>query len=76
LEETLPAEVFDRYVAYNKLRPFDDQSNFHFPVANLTALTFNMNRSKNTPAKPFTEFLLFKPEDNRHIDDILRGEDW
>lgn len=63
------------YVSDN---PIDDQSNFHVPLAQLTALHANINRTKN--AKPFklTDFMLFRKQEEQvsDIEQQLLSGDW
>jgi hypothetical protein len=75
LENEMPIEVYERYADYNRRNPIDDQTNHHYPIAQLSALLYNINRG-NSRAKKMTDFLVIPPEDNRHIDDVLANDDW
>lgn len=71
-------EVRD-FILYCSENPIDDQSNHHFPIAQLGALTANINRAKD--AKPYlpSDFMLGGGESEEASDDlegqILNG-DW
>lgn len=57
-------------------QPFDDQGAFHLPVAQLSALTANMNRGRGAPAHKVHDFLPFHEEPEVDIDKQLMLSDW
>lgn len=77
LKEMLSAEEFDRWVEYDRIRPLDDQSNFHVPIAGLHALLFNINRDPRKQRELKREqCMAFAPQEEQTIDEMLMGEDW
>lgn len=71
----MSAEQFDRWAAYNRIRPINDQANHHFPIAQLEATLININRGQNTRAVSFKDRLLFGREEP-DIEDVLASENW
>jgi hypothetical protein len=68
------AEDFKRYCARY---PIDDESNFHAPMAQLTAMYANVNRASGSKPATIPEFLLFREQEpEADIDEQLLTGDW
>lgn len=82
LKRVMPAQEFEQWALYHAESPIDDQSNFHWPLAQLTAYFAAANRGKDQAAKPMSDFLLFKQKpdpqsDGEGVDiDDLMGSGW
>lgn len=72
----MSAEEFDEWCLYHQQFPLDDQSNFHYPIAQLEATLININRAQSTPPVSFQDRLMFKPRKERSFEDILQSEDF
>lgn len=59
MKRRLSARETREFFAYCAINPIDDQSNFHFPIAQLEATLRNVNRGNNTEASTFRDCLLF-----------------
>jgi hypothetical protein len=71
IKEIWPAEIVDIYREYARFTPIDDYSLYQVPIANLTAMMFNINRGNQTP-KRYGDFVLWKPpEPDIHIDQLF-----
>lgn len=70
----MSAEQFDRWCDYHRICPLDDQSNHHWPIAQLEATLININRSEQAKAVTFRDRLLFGRNDDTDLEqDILEG---
>lgn len=76
LKEIMPADEFDRWVAYYRIRPFDDESNFQIPIAGLHATLININRAPNSRPTTREECMPFRRAPERDIDQILASDEW
>ena len=72
LKEMIDESEFALWCKYFQHRPFDDQSNFHYPIANLTATVANLAGG----SRKLTDFLIFRKQDpggsDSEIDVLLR----
>jgi len=74
--EDWPAELVAVYKEYDRFTPIGQHENHHVPIANLSALLYNLNRAKNAAPRTFRDYLLYKPpEPSTHIDDIFLDPD-
>lgn len=81
LKRIMPAQEFEQWILFNAESPIDDQSNHHWPIAQLTAYFAAANRGKDQRPKPISEFLLFrkKPQvdegEGLSVEDLM-GSGW
>ena len=61
------------FFAYCATNPIDDQSNFHFPIAQLEATLRNVNRGEHGEIVSFKDCLLFKDEDSDLESDLINN---
>lgn len=63
LEATMPSSEMTEWLAYYKLEPFgQERDNWH--AALIASILANINRRKNAPATPISEFM-YKDRDSR-----------
>ena len=72
----MPAEEFDDWCIYHRHFPLDDQSNFHYPIAQLEATLININRAQGAPAVTLFDRLIFKKRPAVDPEDFLENGDW
>lgn len=76
----MTAREFEQWILFHNETPIDDQSNHHWPIAQLTAHVVNANRGKDSPTPKVSDFLLFRPRveesgDGVGIEDVM-GAGW
>lgn len=82
LKRVMPQTEFEQWVYFHGEFPIDDQSNHHWPLAQLTAYVAAANRGKNDKPKGIADFLLFrrKPEPQEDGEGVsaedLMGSGW
>jgi hypothetical protein len=72
----MSAEQFDRWCDYHRIIPLDDQSNHHWPLAQLDATMLNINRPQGAPAVKAESRLLFGRTAETDIEDQLEEGNW
>ena len=77
LQEIISAEEFDKWCVYHRHYPLDDQSNHHYPIAQLEATLMNINRSEHGKEWNLFESLIFKrPDTDSDIESQLAEGNW
>lgn len=57
-------------------RPFDAEGIFHLPLAQLSAMFANANRAKESQPAKVVDFLPFRKQEPKSIDDELLSGNW
>jgi hypothetical protein len=75
LKRIMPMQEFEQWVLFHAESPIDDQSNHHWPIAQLTAYFAAANRGKDQSARPTSDFLLFRKKPEPSDDDGVSMQD-
>ena len=57
-------------------RPFDAEGMFHLPLAQLSAMFANANRAKESQPAKVADFLPFRKQEPKSIDEELLSNGW
>ena len=75
MKRRLSARETIELFAYCERYPIDDESNFHFPVAQLEATMINLQRAQGSqPVSLFDRLIFGKPEVD--IEEQLANDNW
>ena len=69
MKRRLSSRETREFFAYCATNPIDDQSNFHFPIAQLEATLRNVNGAE--PQASFKDCLLFNRDDGSDLESDL-----
>ena len=75
LKEMISAEEFDEWCLYHQHYPLDDQSNHHYPVAQLEATLINLNRAQGVESVSLFDRLIFGKKE-QDIEQLLAEGNW
>lgn len=68
LKRMISAREFEMWCKYFRRRPFDDESVYHVPIAQLASLYTNAHLAENKESTTPSDFLTFRPKQTQSVD--------